>query len=548
MQAGEAQPTPQAPCWHWRVLACLLILGSAALRLAYLASDCPLDLAPDEAHYWDWSRNPDWSYYSKGPLVAYLIRGSCDLVGPLSVQLTGSEMPAVRLPAVLCGSLLLLSLYVLTVQVWKREGLALLVVAFSLTLPVIAAGSTLITIDAPYCCCWGWALVLGYHAVFRGGRWAWPLLGLIVGLGILAKYTMVLFAPSLGLFLLTSREHRRLLWQPGLWVAAAVASVAALPILMWNAEHDWVSFRHISGLAGLQEEETGLRWLGPLVFVGTQFALLLGFWFIVWARAMYTHRPWREPRAEVCYLWWTSATMFAVFLVFGLKTGGGEPNWPVTAYLSGVVLAVAWLTRELESARGWYRRVSLGGLVLTCAIGLGLTVVLHNSALAWPVLDRLAGPATEQRPLPLRRFDPTCRLRGWHELAAEVDRVCAELRRAGIEPVVTASGWSLPGELGFYCKGHPEVFSLGLAFGDRRSQYDFWRPNPIWDPSHFKGRTFVFISPGPPCVEVAFERLEPSRVVRYAEKGHPIACWQVTVCHGFRGFGTLDWAKDSPNY
>src|SRR5438034_44296 len=103
--------------WPYRLTAAVLILGAAILRLFYLACDCPLDLAPDEAHYWDWSRHLDWSYYSKGPLVAWLIRLSCILFGDLSFALTGSEMLAVRLPAVLCGALLLVSLYVLTVQI-----------------------------------------------------------------------------------------------------------------------------------------------------------------------------------------------------------------------------------------------------------------------------------------------------------------------------------------------------------------------------------------------------------------------------------------------
>ena len=90
MQPGEhSLCAPEHP-WRWRLLAGLLILGSAGLRLAYLASNCPLDLAPDEAHYWDWSRHLDWSYYSKGPLVALLIRGSCELFGPWSVALTGT--------------------------------------------------------------------------------------------------------------------------------------------------------------------------------------------------------------------------------------------------------------------------------------------------------------------------------------------------------------------------------------------------------------------------------------------------------------------------
>src|ERR1700686_5900534 len=99
MVLPEQLPDVPERRWAWRLLAAILILGTAGLRIAYLAHDCPLDLAPDEAHYWDWSRHLDWSYYSKGPLVALLIRASCELFG--------ATMFAVRLPAVVCGSLLL---------------------------------------------------------------------------------------------------------------------------------------------------------------------------------------------------------------------------------------------------------------------------------------------------------------------------------------------------------------------------------------------------------------------------------------------------------
>ncbi len=110
--------------WCWRIGAVLLVLVSAGLHLAYFAHQCPLNLAPDEAHYWDWSRHLDWSYYSKGPLVAYLIRGGCVVAGSWSRHLTATDMLAVRLPAVICGSLLLIGLYILTAQVYRREGLA----------------------------------------------------------------------------------------------------------------------------------------------------------------------------------------------------------------------------------------------------------------------------------------------------------------------------------------------------------------------------------------------------------------------------------------
>jgi 4-amino-4-deoxy-L-arabinose transferase-like glycosyltransferase len=522
--------------WRWRFAAILLVLAAAGLHLAYLAHDCPLDLVPDEAHYWDWSRHLDWSYYSKGPLVAWLIRAGCELAGPWSEQVVGSPMLAVRLPAVLCGSLLLGSLYVLTLQVYGRERLALGVVVLALTLPVVSAGSSLMTIDAPYTCCWGWALVLTHHAIFRPAKWAWPAAGLVVGLGILAKYTMVLFVPSVGLFLLATPSYRRLLIRPGFWVLAVTAAVCCLPILIWNIRHDWVSWRHVSGQAGLSDDQD-ILWLGPFRYLGVQCLLLLGTWFFVWATAMIAHRPSREPEAGPRYLWWTSAPMFAVFLAFSLKTPE-EPNWPVTAYLSGLVLAAPWLARQLRSPVEWYRRLTFGCLAASCALGLIVTVFMHHSEVARPVLLRLSGPPTASHPLPLRRFDPTCRLRGWKHLARELDRTCAALRAEGIEPVLAGAGWTLPGELGFYCAGHPTVYSLGLALGDRWSQYELWRPNPVWDADTFAGRTFLFVGDIDAVVRSAFERVEESRQVIYQESGQPIALWTVTLCRGFRGFAS----------
>src|SRR4051812_7026707 len=83
----------------------LLLLGWVGLNLAYLGWLCPLDLSPGEAPYWPWSRRPDWSYYSKGPLVAWLIRGSCELFGTSAF--------AVRVPAVLSSAALLAGVFVL---------------------------------------------------------------------------------------------------------------------------------------------------------------------------------------------------------------------------------------------------------------------------------------------------------------------------------------------------------------------------------------------------------------------------------------------------
>lgn len=536
MTSPERRVCLPASRWPCRLLAALLILLAAALHLAYLAYHCPLDLAPDEAHYWEWSRHLDWSYYSKGPLVAYLIRAGTALAGPWSQRLTGTEMPAVRLPAVACGTLLLISLYVLTVQVYRREGLALGVVAAALTLPPIAAGASIMTIDAPYTCCWGWALVLGYQALVRRAPWAWPAAGLVVGLGILAKYTMVVWLGSAGLYLLTAADRRRLLLRPGFWVLTGVAAFCCLPIVVWNAAHGWVTVRHVSGLAGFQHESTGIHWFGPLNYLGVQAALLLGYWFLAWLAAMAVHRPGRDPDPGRQYLWWMSAPMFGLFLLFSFKTGGGEPNWPITAYLSGIVLALDWLDRQLHAVAAWYRRLAWLNLTGAALLGLALTVVMHHTEWLFPVLTRWTGPPRPANPTPLRRLDPTARLRGWQGLAAEVDRLRARLRAEGVEAELAGSGWTVPGELAFYCEGHPVVYSLGLALGDRHSQFDYWHPNPVADPAVFVGKTFIVVGEFHPELREAFARVDEPATFFYSQDGHPLGGWTVTVCHGFRGF------------
>src|SRR3954469_3385869 len=127
------------------LFAALLIFAWVALNLVYLGWVCPFDLSPDEAHYWHWSRHLDWSYYSKGPLVAWLIRGSCELFG--------TSVFAVRLPAVACHAVLLAGLFALTSVTMLCQRTALAVVALALTVPPVTAAAVVMTIDPPFLAC-----------------------------------------------------------------------------------------------------------------------------------------------------------------------------------------------------------------------------------------------------------------------------------------------------------------------------------------------------------------------------------------------------------
>src|SRR5262245_15239384 len=261
-----------------RWLAILIILGVTVWRVVYLFALCPYDLAPDEGHYWDWSRHLDWSYYSKGPLIAWIIRAGCEIFGNAAVSEDGTLMPAVRLPAVLCGTGMLAGLYVLTYESFRSDRLAIGVVLGALSLPAFTACSLVMTLDAPFLCCWMWALVIGRWAMIDRILWAWPVVGLIVAAGILAKPTMALWLFSAGLFILFTPAQRGFLARPGFWVMVTVAAVSAIPILLWNSQHDWVTFRHVAVQAGVAESKknSGIRWHGPLEYVGGQLVVLLG--------------------------------------------------------------------------------------------------------------------------------------------------------------------------------------------------------------------------------------------------------------------------------
>lgn len=503
-----------------------LILALTLVRLAYLAWWCPLDLAPDEAHYWDWSRHLDWSYYSKGPLVAWFIRLSCWFGGETTL--------AVRFPAVLCGSLMLAGLYVLTVKVYQRPWLGFAVVALAATLPVVAVGSLLMTIDAPYLCCWTWALVCVHQAIFRERFTAWFLAGLLVALGFLAKYNMVLFPASVGLFLLCSPMHRRKLRQAGFWCMTGISTLGGIPVLLWNAQNGWVSFRHVMGQAGV-EGTASWHLLGPLDYLGSQAALLLGFWFVLWcvvmlrmALQMIRHN---ESRNETdAFLWWLSAPMFLVFLGFSLRTKI-QLNWPLAAYVASMPLAASWLVAWGNHPNYRLRVLLRAGVASFVLLGLVATVLLHRTELAYPLL-------TQQETTNLRKWDPTCRLRGWQQLAADVQRTREQLRSEGVQPVLVTTYWNLSGEVAFYLPDHPEVYCVGRAAGGRWSQYDLWRPNPLADPEQFRGRTFILVGYLTPEMQQAFDQVS-ERLVEHRVYGFLVASWPISVGRGFKGFGPL---------
>ncbi|MFZ2198227.1 MAG: glycosyltransferase family 39 protein, partial [Thermodesulfovibrionales bacterium] len=243
-----------------------------SLFRVYFILTGPFDLSPDEAHYWEWSRHLDWSYYSKGPMIAYLIY--------LGTSLFGDTVFGVRIFAVVLSAASSFLLYLMGKELYdEKTGLvsALLVQI----VPLYSVYGVLFTIDSPFMFFWILSLYLFHRLKQRHLHedrkilfdYYWLLLGVSIGLGLLTKYTMAFFYISGFLFMVSSKETRELLRTPGPYIALIITLAVFSPVILWNAANGWVTLKHTAGQAHVAE---GLKISANsfLEFTGSQLGVI----------------------------------------------------------------------------------------------------------------------------------------------------------------------------------------------------------------------------------------------------------------------------------
>jgi 4-amino-4-deoxy-L-arabinose transferase-like glycosyltransferase len=204
---------------HARSLVTLtVVLAVLTLYRAWVVVHSQLPLYLDEAQYWVWSRTPDWGYYSKPPMVAWIIR--------LFSGAGDSEL-VVRLGTLLLHPLTGLLVYALGRQMFG-ERTSLWGALLFITLPLVAFNSLFMTTDAPLFFFWALAVV-GLWRALQGNGWSdWLLAGSAAGLGLMSKYSMAVFAVSVAVVLCLP-AYRRHWFNPRLYLAALLALLISSP-------------------------------------------------------------------------------------------------------------------------------------------------------------------------------------------------------------------------------------------------------------------------------------------------------------------------------
>jgi undecaprenyl-diphosphatase len=514
--------------WRCRaIFAALLAFGFYA-NWQYLNYDSPLDLSGDEAHYWDWSRALDLSYYSKGPVVAYLIRASCAVFG--------DTMPAVRFPAMVLAVGTATLTYWLILRLFRSDRLALGATLISAFVPAFMAGSLLMTIDPPFYFMWALATCFAVLAVLEDKKWAWVGLGAAIGLGALAKYAMFLWLVGFVLFLILDKPSRRFLKSPWFYGALAFGLTFLTPVLVWNARHGWVTAKHIDA-----DTNTGFKLGSPFEMLGSQAAILgLSLTFILVGAVAYVFR--REAKSDPHYralrfLTCIGLTYFAICFLNSFRSKI-QPNWPAPSYFTLLILVPYFLSIRLPVKYKW-RPWWVGNLIATVVGGILLTPVARDpSVVYWvvPYVNKVISPFREKE-FTARHFDPTARLRGWAVLGQKVG---AELEKLDPGAFVMSEDYQRSSLMAFYVPGQPVTYCCSSYVNPprRTSQFDIWPDRTlIPEETTLLGKDCVFVGfmDRWPSTKKAFASVERLPDVIVKAGGQPITGFQVWVCRDFKG-------------
>ncbi len=426
----------------------LVVTAAAVVRLVFAAL---IPLLPDEAYYWEWSRRLAPGYFDHPYGVALLIRIGDSLLAAIGLSATPFS---VRLGPVFAGWIA----SVATVSIAECVGGAAAAMRAALimsVMPLAAAGLVLATPDAPLLAATAvaiYCLVRALESPVRSSsslRW-WIATGAVLGIAFSSKYTSILLPVAVVVAVLMRGDLRARLGEAGPYVACVVAALVFTPVLVWNANHGWISFvfqlRH--GLSAPQGSALLAAWKHEGDFFGGQAALASPILFIMMAIAVSS--ALRRGATAVRFTLAMLALVSFAFFIYSAVRQRVEPNWPAPAYIPAIVLiaTASWGQRGLT----WLK--AGGGLAAV------MSAVIYAQALA-PIL-----PIKPSK-------DPIARAFGWRELAVAAQNAASVAHRAtGSTTWSGGDRYQEAAELAFHDTLHRPTFAMNLS--GRMNQYDLW--------------------------------------------------------------------------
>jgi len=386
-----------------------LIVALTALRVIYASL---IDLRTDEAYYWTWSKENVLSFLDHPPMIAWFIRFGTAIFGD-----TNFGVRFAGIFAMLVTQLLLADIVRRVTHDVRAVVLAVLMPEAALYYGLLMAKVSPDVALIPFAVAMVWALIRLNES--GDARW-WLAAGVFAGLALLSKFTAVMLIPAVLAFMLVPDWRRRWLFSPYPWLAALIAVVLFLPVLIWNAGHDWASFR-FQFVRATATHEWSLRTVGD--FIGLQFGLV-GFILlpvVLSGLGLTAWRGYRRGDAVAILLSTAVIVPFAYFFWKSLTLRVGD-TWPMFMWPIGFAAAainVAMLPREGRPA--WMIKSTTSWAVAAIASGIVMVVLifLYYVVSPWNFIGRT---------------DPVGGEAGYEQV---VDRAQAELQKIGATWIAT---------------------------------------------------------------------------------------------------------------
>jgi 4-amino-4-deoxy-L-arabinose transferase-like glycosyltransferase len=333
-----------------------------ALVLMRLVGAAWTPITFDEAYYWIWAKNLAFGYYDHPPGVALVIR--------LGTMIAGDSEFGVRLVSILLALPMSYAVFRTAEILFGGTRVAAnATILLNVTL-MAAVGTLIVTPDSPLLVASSFVL-FSLAKVLESGRGAWWLaVGVAVGLALLSKYTAMFFGPAIVIWLISVPKLRRWFFSPWLYLGGLAALAVFSPVILWNADHHWVSF--IKQLGRSQIDHFRLSFIAELI--PTQIAFATPLVFILgamglWALARRDDGA-QASRALIGAMFW----VITLYFLWHSMHARVEANWFAPVYPAfAIAAAVAadvtpWERRQQRLANFCLRWASPVGILMFAAL------------------------------------------------------------------------------------------------------------------------------------------------------------------------------------
>ncbi|WLP95681.1 glycosyltransferase family 39 protein [Psychrobacter sp. M13] len=376
---------------QWRKFGLLLLAYFViwSIAPAFLASSVPFDVSEGVS----WGSEWQWGYYKHPPLSSWILYSFYQMFGHIGPYLLSQ----------LYVLLTLFVIYKLGKQVWSVP-IALLGSALTLAVVYYGYPSLEFNHNVAQFPIWAGLYLVFYQALTKNRLMDWVLLGVLGGLGMLTKYSVIFLLLPMALYLVLPKQWP-LLKQPQPWLAAFIMLALFSPHLYWLMTHDWLPFGYASGRANevTQGADTIKNHFGWIGFITAQIVahVPLLLMLIFNRKRLFAVRDYKDHlpagASLLWYLWLSPIVVLVVLSVvfgMGLRDMWGMPMWALSGLLAAsfiIPTTQALMTRKLHKALAIW--LSLVTVLMVVYVGFGDKLRDKSSRMQWPE-QALAGQAS----------------------------------------------------------------------------------------------------------------------------------------------------------